>query len=157
MPALRSATAVAASLLLLPACSSNSDDAPPAGEGAATEYCPVTRDLEEIERSQLREVHKGAPLLDRDLSATRSPEGDLCLEIVTDHADPGSTSLSYRIVARQGDREWRTDGEDPSGQPPLLVGATGCVTAIGSVVALGQGGQSYRYRARLQANCDGPP
>jgi len=155
VPALRSATTVAASLLLLPACTSDADDAPPAGQEAATEYCTVSLDDEEIDRAQLREVKKGAPLLDRDLSASRSPEGDLCLAIVTDHADPGSTVLSYRIVARQDGQVWRATGEDPSGQPPLLVGATGCISATGSLVALGQGGRTYRYRARLRDVCVG--
>jgi hypothetical protein len=147
--------AVVASMLLLPACSSDPDDAMPAGQGAGTKYCTVSLDLVEFERAQLREVGQGGPLLDRDLRASRSPEGDLCLDIVTDHADPGSTALSYRIVARRGGQEWRTAGEDPSGRRPLLVDDTGCVTATGTLVALGQGGRSYHYRARLKAHCDG--
>jgi hypothetical protein len=150
--------AVAATLVLLTACSESPGDAPPGGSEAAPEYCAASLDQVEIERRQLRAVDQGGPLLDRDLSASRSPTGDLCLQIVTDHADPGSTVLSYRIVVRRGGQEWRTAGEDPSGQPPLLVDGTGCVTATGTLVALGQGGRTYRYRAHLQAACDdGPP
>lgn len=145
------AAAIVAVLLLLPACSGSTPDD---GE-ASPDTCTVSLDNVDIERVQLERLDSGGPVLDRDLRATRSPDGDLCVEIVTDHADPGSTAVSYRIVARQGDQEWRVEGEDPSGKPPMLVDASGCVTVTGELEVLGAGDRAYPYRARMRVRCDG--
>lgn len=149
------ATTAAAAVLLAGACSSDTDDPQPARKAAATKSCEVTLDLEELDRSALHPIDGGSTVLDRDLRATRSPEGYLCLDIVTDHADYGSEAVSYRIVARQGDHEWRKEGEEPSGKPPMRVEASGCVTATAALTALGAGDRTYRYRARLRVDCDG--
>ena len=142
-------TAVTAAMLLS-GCTSADDPAPP-----APETCKLSLDLRDIDRDQLERLDDAGPLLDRDLRASRSPQGDLCLDIVTDHADPGSTAVSYRIVARQGDQEWVMAGEDPSGQPPLLVDATGCVAASAVLEVLGAGDRTYPYRARIRVGCAG--
>ena len=133
--------------LLLSGCTSDDDPAPE----VAT--CTVGLDDVEIEREQLEWLDRRGPNLDRDLSASRSPDGDLCLDIVTDHADPGSTAVSYSIVARLGDREWVQEGEDPSGAPPMLVDAEGCITVTAELEVLGDDDRAYPYRARLRVGC----
>lgn len=155
MPARLPAAAVALALLL-PACSSDSDGPTPAGKAVAVENCTVSLDLEELRRSELHPVDGGSTVLHRELRATTSPEGHLCLDIVTGHADYGSVAVAYRIVARQGDREWRVSGEEPSGMAPMRVAGAGCVTANATLTALGAGDKTYRYRARLRVHCDGP-
>lgn len=142
-------TTVTVALLLAGCTSDDGDDPEPE---VAT--CPVSIDRPEIERQELAWLDRRGPNIDRDLSVTRAPNGDLCVEIVTDHADPGAAAVSYRIVAKDGDQEWRIEGEDPSGQLPLRVDATGCVTVTGEVKVLGEDGQPYPYRARLRARCD---
>ena len=142
---------VALPLLLLPGCASDEEAHAAAPE---PERCEVSLENVEIERAELAWLDRRGPHIDRDLSASRSPEGHLCLEILTDHADPGASAVSFEIVGRQGDREWRLVGEDPSGEPPLLVDAKGCVIVTGEVEVLGADGNAYPYRARMRVRCD---
>ncbi|WP_243056267.1 hypothetical protein [Nocardioides sp. SR21] len=151
MRALGLVAAVTATLLLASGCSSGEEDR----RTSAPETCKVSIDRVEVERERLEWLDRRGPNIDRDLSATRLPGRGLCVEIVTDHADPGSTAVSYSIVARQGDQEWRTEGVDPSGQLPMRVDTSGCVRVTGELGVLGQDGETYPYRARMSVGCDG--
>lgn len=138
-------------VVLLAGCSS---DAGSSSGATADPTCPTPKwDAREVGRVALEPIDPGGPMVDRVLRATRAPDGDLCLQIAIDHADPGATTESYRIVARRGDRDWRQEGTDPDGEAPLRVERGGCVRVVGMETVRGQGDRSYRARARLRIGC----
>ena len=76
--------------------------------------------------------------------ASLNRAGDLCLDIMRGHADPGADMVSFELEARQTGVVWTQDGPDISDVAPLRVGTRGCVRFTAEVTMAGAGEADLR-------------
>lgn len=96
-------------------------------------------------------VGAGGPMVHIEVWASLNRAGDLCLDIMRGHADPGADMVSFELEARQTGVVWTQDGPDISDVAPLRVGTRGCVRFTAEVTMAGAGEGTYDYRAHGRA------
>lgn len=144
----RIVTLVVAGAVLLPGRTAEDDQAPTSPRATA---CPEPGQLPVVVQVPLEPARAGRPALDRNLRVTRTASGSRCLDLATDHADPGADVVSWEVEASQAGETWRQAGTGSEDEPRALqIDAPGCLAVSGWVVVIGARDEEFRYESEAQ-------